>query len=71
MFVSSYYIKIKSLWDELDTNRSPSPCNQMKAHNDEKEEDHLMQFLIGLNDTYKVLKMDEASSLPSLSVCLM
>jgi len=53
MFVSSYYIQIESLWDELDTYRSSSPCNQMKAHNDKKEEDRLVQFLMGLNDTYK------------------
>jgi len=53
MFVSSYYIQIKSLWDELDTYRSSSPYYQMKTHNDEKEEDRLMQFLMGLNDTYK------------------
>ena len=53
MFVSSYYIKIKSFWDKLETYHSSSPCNQMKAHNDKKEEDRLMQFLMGLNDTYK------------------
>jgi len=52
MFVSSYYIKIKSLWNELDTYRSSSPCNKMKAHNDENGEDHLMHFLMGLNNTY-------------------
>jgi len=33
MSVLSYYIKIKSLWDELDAYRSFSPCNQIKAHN--------------------------------------
>jgi len=53
MSISSYYIKIKSLWDELDTYRSSWPCNKMKVHNDKKEEDRLMQFLMGLNDTYK------------------
>jgi len=51
--VSSYYIKIKSLWDELDTYRSFLPCNKMKAYNGKMKEDYLMQILMGLNDAYK------------------
>lgn len=31
-------------------------CNQMKAHNDQKEEDWMMQFLMGLNDTYNGIR---------------
>jgi len=68
MFVV-YYIKIKSLWDKLDTYRSSSPCNQMKAHNiDEKEEDCLMQFLIGLNHTYKGVRSNILMMSPLLNI---
>lgn len=42
MTVSAYFTKIKSLWDELETYRTLPTCNQMKAHNDMKEEDQLM-----------------------------
>ncbi|KAH7570844.1 hypothetical protein JRO89_XS05G0206300 [Xanthoceras sorbifolium] len=46
----------QSLWDELDTYRPISACNQMKAHIEQREEDWMMQFLMGLNDTYNVVR---------------
>ncbi|XP_024031879.1 uncharacterized protein LOC112094638 [Morus notabilis] len=52
MAVSAYFTKLKSLWDELDTYRSIPACNLMKAHIEQREEDRMMQFLMGLNDTY-------------------
>ncbi|XP_020411497.1 uncharacterized protein LOC109946852 [Prunus persica] len=52
MTVSDYYKKLKDLWDELETYQTPLTCNEMKAHNTQKEEDRMMQFLMGLNDTY-------------------
>ncbi|XP_034223843.1 uncharacterized protein LOC117634050 [Prunus dulcis] len=52
MPVSEYYTKLKDLWDELETYQTLLICNQMKAHNEQKEEDRMMQFLMGLNDTY-------------------
>lgn len=55
MRVSAYLTKLKSLWDEIDTHRSAPTCNQMKAHAEQMEEDHVIQFLIGLNDTYNVV----------------
>ncbi|KAF7831798.1 Retrovirus-related Pol polyprotein from transposon TNT 1-94 [Senna tora] len=56
MNVSTYYIKLKSLWNELDTHRAIPTCNQMKAHSEQREEDRVMQFLMGLNDTYSVVR---------------
>ncbi|XP_021802635.1 uncharacterized protein LOC110746704 [Prunus avium] len=52
MTVSAYFTKLKGLWDELETYRTPLTCNEMKAHNKEREEDKMMQFLMGLNDTF-------------------
>ncbi|KAL5760838.1 hypothetical protein ACOSQ2_019676 [Xanthoceras sorbifolium] len=56
MTISVYFTKLKSLWDELDTYRPISACNQMKAHIEQREEDWMMQFLMGLNDTYNVVR---------------
>ncbi|KAL5779729.1 hypothetical protein ACOSQ2_010466 [Xanthoceras sorbifolium] len=56
MTISSYFTKIKNLWDELETYWSIPTCNQMKAHYDQREEDRLMQFLMGLNNTYNVIR---------------
>jgi len=56
MSVASYYIKLKELWDELELYRSPIVCNQTKEHQIEKEEDKLMQFLMGLNDSFKTTR---------------
>ncbi|KAI5338447.1 hypothetical protein L3X38_017718 [Prunus dulcis] len=52
MTASAYFTKLKGLWDELETYRTPLTCNEMKAHNEEREEDKMMQFLMGLNDTF-------------------
>ncbi|KAG6401762.1 hypothetical protein SASPL_138627 [Salvia splendens] len=54
--VAAYYTKIKALWAELDTYRTHVACNQEKLHNEEKEEDRLMQFLMGLNDVFKAAR---------------
>ena len=56
MSVASYYIKLKALWDDLELYRSPIVCNQTKEHQNEKEEDKLMQFLMGLNDLFKTIR---------------
>ncbi|KAJ0009951.1 hypothetical protein Pint_34666 [Pistacia integerrima] len=53
MSVSSYYTKLKGLWDELDSYRTIPHCDQFKAHIKQREEDKMMQFLMGLNDAYK------------------
>jgi len=56
--ISTYFTKMKSLWDELDALNTFSACNcecvcgakekGVKAHHDER----LLQFLMGLNDTF-------------------
>nr|CAD1834152.1 unnamed protein product [Ananas comosus var. bracteatus] len=53
MSVASYYIKLKALWDELENYRDPYTCNHAKAHQEQLQEDRLMQFLMGLNESYK------------------
>lgn len=68
MSASTYFTKIKALWDELETYRTFPTCNQIKAHNEQKEEDWLMQFLMGLNDTYNIVRTNilMMSSLPNV-----
>lgn len=56
--ISSYFTKMKSLWDELDALNTFSTCvcdcvcgvkeKGIKAHQDER----LLQFLMGLNDSF-------------------
>jgi hypothetical protein len=52
MTISNYYKKLKDLWDELETHQTPVTCNEMNAHSAQKEEDRMMQFLMGLKDNY-------------------
>ncbi|KAK3007221.1 hypothetical protein RJ639_017507 [Escallonia herrerae] len=61
MTVSTYFTKLKGLWDELDTYRALPTCNQMKAHDEQREEDRLMQFLMGLHDTYNVVHSSQST----------
>ncbi|KAL6318359.1 hypothetical protein AAG906_039451 [Vitis piasezkii] len=56
MMMAAYFTKIKALWDELETYRSPLTCNQRQAHLEQREEDRLMQFLMGLNESYKAVR---------------
>ena len=56
MTVAAYFTKIKALWDELETYRSPLTYNQRQAHLEQREEDRLMQFLMGLNESYKAVR---------------
>ncbi|KAL3505038.1 hypothetical protein ACH5RR_034879 [Cinchona calisaya] len=53
MSVASYYTKLKALWDELENYRDPYTCDHSKAHQEQLQEDRLMQFLMGLNESYK------------------
>lgn len=53
MSVAAYYVKLKSLWDELDSYLDPYTCNKAKEHSEEKEEERMMQFLMGLNESFK------------------
>jgi len=50
-----FHIKIKALWDELDMHRTLITYSNDKEHQEEREMEKLMQFLMGLNDSYKVI----------------
>ncbi|KAI5338735.1 hypothetical protein L3X38_018007 [Prunus dulcis] len=52
MTVQVYFSKLKDLWDELEAYRPPLTCNEEKTHRERKEEDQMMQFLMGLSDTF-------------------
>lgn len=69
--VRTYFTRLKTLWDEL-RNYQPLPtcdCGAMKPLIDHAEQEHVMQFLKGLNDSYngiraQILMID---TLPSVS----
>ena len=56
MALSTYFTKLKALWDELEAYRTPFTCNQCQIHIDQREEDKLMQLLMGLNESYKPVR---------------
>ena len=47
--VSSYYTKLKGLWDELASYNSTAQSTQ-------QDQQKLMQFLMGLNDSYSAIR---------------
>lgn len=58
LFVIAYYTKLKRLWDEL-TNLRPSSartCHAATLHNEINNTDILIQFPMGLNDSYDHVK---------------
>ncbi|CAL9023896.1 unnamed protein product [Prunus brigantina] len=58
MSVAGYFTKMKGLWDELGSyNDSPScSCGAMKKHHEKEERNALMQFLMGLNESYSAVR---------------
>uniref|UniRef100_A0A2N9IAK7 Reverse transcriptase Ty1/copia-type domain-containing protein n=1 Tax=Fagus sylvatica TaxID=28930 RepID=A0A2N9IAK7_FAGSY len=52
--VSVYFTKLKSLWDELNNYRSfpPCSCGALKILTENKQHENVMQFLMGLNDSF-------------------
>ncbi|KAH0675186.1 hypothetical protein KY285_022987 [Solanum tuberosum] len=68
--ISAYFTKMKSLWDELDALSTFSACScnctcgakekGFKAHQDER----LLQFLMGLNDTFLGVRSNILLSAP-------
>ena len=56
--VSKYYTKLKQLWDQLNCLMQLPMCNcgSAKAMSDFASSTRLMQFLMGLNDTYENLR---------------
>ncbi|XP_060188843.1 uncharacterized protein LOC132617784 [Lycium barbarum] len=72
--VSTYFTKMKSLWDELDAFNTSSGCvcececggkiKTIKAHQDER----LLQFLMGLNDVFIGVRSNILLSAPLPSI---
>ncbi|KAF7143506.1 hypothetical protein RHSIM_Rhsim05G0070200 [Rhododendron simsii] len=58
MPVSTYYTKLKALWDELASYKTQPTCScgGMKIYHEQQEHDQIMQFLMGLNDTYNPVR---------------
>lgn len=58
MSITSYYTKLKGYWDELssynkiDTCMSGKCCGAAKSVMNREELQHLMQFLMGLDESY-------------------
>jgi hypothetical protein len=52
--VSAYFTKLKSLWDKLNNHRSflTCSCAALKILIDNKQHESVMQFLMGLNDSF-------------------
>ncbi|CAN7045248.1 unnamed protein product [Brassica oleracea var. botrytis] len=57
--VSDYYTKLKQLWEELKNHESPytcccnrSDCSSLKRILQRDEQDKILKFLTGLNDTF-------------------
>ncbi|XP_048609106.1 uncharacterized protein LOC125584526 [Brassica napus] len=57
--VSDYYTKLKQLWEELKNHESPytcccnrMSCDSLKRIIEPEEQDHILKFLTGLNDTF-------------------
>ncbi|KAM1575047.1 hypothetical protein ACFX10_031510 [Malus domestica] len=52
--VAAYYTKLKSLWDELASynDHESCTCGALKKQGDQAEKTRLMQFLMGLNESY-------------------
>lgn len=52
--VSAYFTKLKSLWDEYDSILPPPSCDYHKAKDyvEQMQYQKLLQFLMGLNDSY-------------------
>src|SRR5262249_34421622 len=52
--VIAYFTKLKQLWDELSCLRPmpPCSCDAARLHNEIDNTDNLIQFLMGLNDSY-------------------
>ncbi|KAG8650605.1 hypothetical protein MANES_07G054076v8 [Manihot esculenta] len=55
---SVYFIELKGLWDELGSINTlpPCTCGASKAIYEINNRNRLMQFLMGLNDTYRIVR---------------
>ncbi|KAM6553528.1 hypothetical protein CsatB_014290 [Cannabis sativa] len=55
---TTYYTRLKSLWDQIRELRPPPVCfcGAVKVIQEYKEEDRLLEFLVGLNDSYSLVR---------------
>ncbi|XP_073302959.1 uncharacterized protein [Primulina huaijiensis] len=56
--VSIYYTKLKALWDELGSYHDPIACHcgGVKGLLEREEKEKVMQFLMGLNDSFSTIR---------------
>ncbi|KAB2631507.1 hypothetical protein D8674_009026 [Pyrus ussuriensis x Pyrus communis] len=56
--VSAYYTKMKALWDELASYNDPLTCTcaGLRGLAEREEKERVMQFLMGLNDSYATIR---------------
>ncbi|XP_024023632.1 uncharacterized protein LOC112092246 [Morus notabilis] len=56
--VSSYYTRLKTFWDELASYHDPIiyNCGGLKGLTERKEKERVMQFLIGLHDSFSTIR---------------
>jgi hypothetical protein len=72
--VTSYFGQLKNLWDQLghlgtrDTCPTREKCGRLKAIRAIEEQDRIVQFLMGLNDQFNVIRSQILTTtlLPSL-----
>ncbi|KAM2634977.1 hypothetical protein EV1_025388 [Malus domestica] len=56
--ISAYYTKLKALWDELTSYHEPPTCTcgGLKKINERDGKEKVMQFLMGLNESYAAVR---------------
>uniref|UniRef100_A0A803NL20 Retrotransposon gag domain-containing protein n=1 Tax=Cannabis sativa TaxID=3483 RepID=A0A803NL20_CANSA len=56
--ISPYFTKLTATWDKINKLRPriPSTCAAVAQHLDHQNHDQVLQFLKGLNDSYKVVR---------------
>lgn len=69
MTISTYFTKLKGVWDKLEMYRPLPTYNQMKAHHEQRKGDRMMQFLMALNDTYNIIRTNILMMSPLSNVC--
>ena len=65
---TTYFTKLKALWDELEVHLTPFTYKQRQIHVNQREEEKFMQLLVGLNESYKTVRSNilMITSLPNV-----
>uniref|UniRef100_A0A803P5H6 Retrotransposon Copia-like N-terminal domain-containing protein n=1 Tax=Cannabis sativa TaxID=3483 RepID=A0A803P5H6_CANSA len=68
--VTTYFTRLKSLWDQIREYRPQLFCSYdaMKIIQEYQEEDRLLEFLVGLNDSYSMVRSQIPMRDPLLNV---